>query len=186
VPAGIEVIGEAGAGQTLQGAGLDRERAGLVHPVQATVDEAGPDAEGGQLSSEGQPSRPGADHEHVDQPAGHDATLDALRCKGHCQVGVSPRKDWTPLGSGAEVFPAWTARTVCRLRCVVWGPGPATIIAVPAAFVQSTHCGASPETCRWPRTRTGLPVWTEISVIVRSLVGRAAWSALGAMFRLKY
>src|SRR5262249_55997144 len=89
-------------------------------------------------------------------------------------------------GGGGRGSAACTARTVCRLCCVVWGAGPATIITVPAAFVQSTHCGAAPETCRWPKTSTGLPVWTEISVIVMSFVGRAAWSALGAMFRLKY
>ena len=47
----------------------------VVHPVQATVDEAGPDTESGRLRSESEPSRPGADHEHVDQPAGHDVTL---------------------------------------------------------------------------------------------------------------
>jgi hypothetical protein len=75
VPASNQLAGDTEAGQNLQGARLDRQRAGLVHPVQATVDKAGPDTESGQLRSEGQPSRPSADHEHVDQPAGHDATL---------------------------------------------------------------------------------------------------------------
>jgi Domain of unknown function (DUF1330) len=75
VSAGDQLVGDTETRQNLQGARLDGQRAGLVHPVQATVDEAGPDTEGGQLRSEGQPSRPGADHEHVDQPACHDATL---------------------------------------------------------------------------------------------------------------
>ena len=75
VPGGNQLVGDTKSGQNLQGARLDRQRAGLMHPVQPTVDQAGPNAEGGQLRSEGQPSRPGTDHEHVGQLAGHDATL---------------------------------------------------------------------------------------------------------------
>ena len=91
VPAGNQLIGDTKAGQNLQGPRLDRQRPGLMHPVQATVDKPGPDAEGGQLRREGQPGRPGADHEHVDQLAGHDATLrpaagaDTPRRSGHGQ-----------------------------------------------------------------------------------------------------
>jgi hypothetical protein len=75
VSAGDQLVGDTQPGQNLQGARLDRQRAGLVRPVQATVDEAGPDTECGQLRSQCQPSRSGAHHKHVDQPAGHDATL---------------------------------------------------------------------------------------------------------------
>ena len=44
VSASDQLVSDAEAGQNLQSARLDRQRAGLVHPVQATVDEAGPDA----------------------------------------------------------------------------------------------------------------------------------------------
>ena len=87
VSASDQLVGDTEAGQNLQGARLDRQRAGLVHPVQATVDEAGPDTEGGQLRSEGQPSRPGTDHENLDQPASHDAD-DSGKASGGADAGV--------------------------------------------------------------------------------------------------
>jgi len=81
-PARDQLAGDTQASQNLQGARLDRQRAGLVYPVWAPVDEAGPDTEGGQLHSEGQPSRPGTDHEHVDQPPGHNPALRSATSAG--------------------------------------------------------------------------------------------------------
>ncbi len=75
VSAGDQLVGDTKASENLQSARLDRQRAGLVDPVQAAVDETRPDAGGGQLRGEGQPGRSGADHEHLGQAAGHDVTV---------------------------------------------------------------------------------------------------------------
>ena len=107
VSARDQLVSDTEADQNLQGARLDRQRAGLVHPVQATVDEAGPDTEGGQLRSEGQPTRPGTDHENLDQPAGHDATL-------------RPATGADPAACPGTVCPALHRLQGARLIAVSW------------------------------------------------------------------
>nr|WP_240943822.1 hypothetical protein [Micromonospora thermarum] len=65
VAEGHQVVGHAETGEDLQGPGLDRQGAGLVRPVEGTVDDARVDAEGGQLRGHGEPGGARPHHQHV-------------------------------------------------------------------------------------------------------------------------